>query len=68
MNTLIGIGLEEMGHAEGQELRALTADLIQAHGFSEYFDPLDGSPAGGKTFTWTAAIWLGWASPNRSAV
>ncbi len=67
MNMLIGTGLDEMGHAEGQALRELTAELIQTHGFSEYFDPTDGSPAGGKTFTWTAAIWLGWASPDRSA-
>ncbi len=64
MNMLIGMGLEEAGHAEGAELRANTADLIAGHGFAEYFDPMDGTPAGGKTFTWTAAIWLGWASPS----
>ncbi len=64
MNMLIGLGMDEQGMAEGQELRRTTADLIAEHGFSEYFDPTDGSPAGGKSFTWTAAIWLGWASPN----
>ena len=66
-NNLIAMGLNEMGMQEGAELRQSTADLIMEHGFSEYFDPLDGTPAGGKTFTWTAAIWLGWASPNAGA-
>ena len=64
MNMLIGRGMEEMNMPEGPALRASTANLIREHGFSEYFDPRDGSPAGGKSFTWTAAIWLGWASPN----
>jgi len=64
MNMMIGTGLSEMGHAEGEELRQMTAELIAKHGFAEYFDPRDGSPAGGKSFTWTAAVWLGWASPN----
>jgi len=27
-------------------------------------NPLDGTPAGGGNFTWTAAVWLAWASPN----
>lgn len=64
MNMLAALGLEKYGHPEGAEIRQRTADLITEHGFAEYFDPLDGSPAGGKSFSWTAAIWLGWASPN----
>jgi len=64
MNMLIGLGMNEMAMPEGEDLRNSTADLIARHGFSEYFDPRDGTPAGGKSFTWTAAIWLGWASPN----
>ena len=68
MNTLIGMGMDEMGmDEESAELRQSTADLITEHGFSEYFDPRDGSPAGGQSFTWTAAIWLGWASPSAGA-
>ena len=67
LNNLIAMGLSEMGMPEGATLRQSTTDLIMEHGFSEYFDPLDGTPAGGKTFTWTAAIWLGWASPNAGA-
>jgi len=67
MNMLISVGMEEMSLSEGRELRKTTAELIAEHGFSEYFDPRDGSPAGGRNFTWTAAIWLGWASPNASS-
>ncbi|WP_299772929.1 hypothetical protein [uncultured Tateyamaria sp.] len=64
MNLMIGTGLSEMGLAQGDALRRSTADLIAEHGFAEYFDPRDGSPAGGSTFTWTAAVWLAWASPT----
>lgn len=65
MNALIGLGLEERGLTERAErLRKATADLIAEHGFAEYFDPMTGAAAGGGTFTWTAAIWLGWASPT----
>jgi len=68
MNMLIALGMDEMKMPQGQELRRSTADLIARHGFSEYFDPRDGSPAGGQSFTWTAAIWLGWASPNAGPI
>lgn len=65
INTLIGMGLAEMGHhKQAEKLRSDTASLIAQSGFAEYFDPNDGSPAGGKDFTWTAAIWLAWASPS----
>lgn len=65
VNTLIGIGLQEMGHAaQAEKLRQDTAALIEKSGFAEYFNPCDGSPAGGDKFTWTAAIWLAWASPT----
>ncbi len=64
MNMMIAMGMSEMNMPEAQALRETTAALIAEHGFAEYFDPRDGSPAGGKSFTWTAAIWLGWASPS----
>lgn len=67
MNMLIANGMDSMGIAEGAELRESTAQLIANYGFAEYFDPLDGSPAGGQNFTWTAAVWLGWATPNASS-
>ena len=62
MNMLIGFGLQEVGEVERANLlRAQTNLAISENGFAEYFDPIDGSPAGGNTFTWTAAVWLGWA-------
>ncbi|MDD9920817.1 MAG: hypothetical protein OXQ92_00840 [Boseongicola sp.] len=65
MNSLIGVGLEGMGHTDrAEQLRHRTASLITEHGFAEYFDPFTGAPAGGGTFTWTAAVWLAWASPS----
>lgn len=69
MNTLIGLGLADCGHhARSERLRATTAKLIETHGFAEYFDPITGDPAGGQRFSWTAAIWLGWASPTAAEV
>ncbi|MEM1376335.1 MAG: hypothetical protein AAGG69_02995 [Pseudomonadota bacterium] len=63
MNAMTGIGLAEQGMSDRAEaLRAATRDVIANHGFAEYFDPLTGNPAGGQSFTWTAAIWLAWAN------
>ena len=68
MNSLIGIGLADMGFKEAaEELRLKTRDMITKHGFPEYFHPETGEPAGGGTFTWTAAVWLAWASPSVGA-
>ncbi len=65
MNYLVGSGLEEQGHAElGGRIRIDTARLLKQHGFAEYYDPHTGAPAGGETFTWTAAVWLGWAGQD----
>ena len=69
MNALTGIGLADMGHADQAELiRVRTQDLISRHGFAEYFHADTGEPAGGATFTWTAAVWLAWASSSREPV
>ncbi|MDJ0860172.1 MAG: hypothetical protein QNJ03_13885 [Dinoroseobacter sp.] len=64
MNMLIAMGMDEAGLEEGAALRRQTARMIETGGFSEYFDPTTGAPAGGQNFTWTAAVWLGWCSPN----
>ena len=65
LNALVGIGLAGAGRIErARKLRRMTADLIAGGGFAEYFDPLDGAPAGGSVFTWTAAVWLAWASDS----
>jgi hypothetical protein len=65
MNALIGAGLAEMGYVGlAGRVRSDTANVITRSGFYEYFSPLDGAPAGGGRFTWTAAVWLAWASPH----
>jgi len=62
MNCLIGMGLEEAGEtARADRLRAATRALIEREGCAEYYHPGTGQPAGGGTFTWTAAVWLRWA-------
>ena len=65
MNMLIAKGLAEQGHGEwAGKLTENTRALIAENGFAEYFDPRDGATAGGRNFTWTAAVWLAWASPT----
>lgn len=62
VNALMALGLRDSGRDDLEaRLRAETAELIQKHGFFEYFDPIDATPCGGSNFTWTAAIWLTWA-------
>lgn len=62
INALMSIGLRDAGRYDLEaRLRAETAELIEKHGFYEYFDPIDATPCGGDNFTWTAAIWLTWA-------
>lgn len=71
VNALIALGLNATGRADlGERLRQETSDLIQKHGFFEYFDPIDMTPCGGSHFTWTAAIWLTWArhDPSQDAM
>ena len=69
MNMLIAMGLDEAGHtALAEELRSRTSEMIAKRGFAEYFDPRDGAPAGGRNFTWTAAVWLAWASPTTERI
>jgi hypothetical protein len=62
MNWLFILGLERHGEKDFADLlRADTRGLILKHGFAEYFDPLDGSPCGGSSFSWTAASGLVYA-------
>lgn len=68
MNAITALGLIDMGHPDAaEELRIRSARLLAERGFAEYFNPHTGDPAGGGTFTWTAAIWLAWASPSAPA-
>ncbi|WP_305987726.1 hypothetical protein [Roseibium sp. MMSF_3544] len=67
VNYMIARGLSEAGDAtRAEKLRNDTAGLVQTSGFAEYFSPETGAGAGGGTFSWTAAIWLTWASPSHA--
>jgi hypothetical protein len=62
INNRIGLGLREIGELDRSErVRRDTARLTEKSGFSEYFDPLTGEGLGGKSFTWTASVYLDWA-------
>jgi glycogen debranching enzyme len=58
-NWLIIDGLKRYGYRDhAAALREVMLELASEHGFSEYFNPLDGSPHGAKNFSWTAALAL----------
>ena len=56
-NWLIVQGLLNYGFKEEAEsIMQSSLKLVEKSGFYEYFSPLDGSPAGVKNFSWTAAL------------
>lgn len=57
MNWLIIDGLIRYGYKEHADaLRESTLELVQKHGFYEYFNPISGHPLGAPNFSWTAAL------------
>lgn len=68
VNFMAARGFEEQGDLRrAEKIRTDTVALIEKSGFAEYFSPQDGTGAGGKSFSWTAAVWLAWASPARQS-
>ncbi|HEX4776076.1 MAG TPA: glycoside hydrolase [Acidimicrobiia bacterium] len=58
-NWLLVRGLERHGeHALAAELAGHTLDMVDEHGFAEYFSPLTGEGYGAPEFSWTAALVL----------
>lgn len=56
-NWLIIDGLKRYGfHEQAETLKKSTLAMVQKSGFYEYFDPLNGEPAGAPNFSWTAAL------------
>jgi hypothetical protein len=56
-NWLIIEGLKRYGfNDEAEKLAASSIKLVARSGPWEYFNPLDGSPAGAENFSWTAAL------------
>jgi len=69
MNYIISMGLQKQGYtALANNIRRDLSLLIQKSGFNECFNPLTGEGCLGTNFSWTAAIWLAWASPSRQSM
>lgn len=63
MNYLIAAGLREQGEAAlADKLRDDLRRLVEQSGFYECYDPLSGAGCLSADFSWTAALWLAWAS------
>jgi hypothetical protein len=57
INWLIIDGLKRYGyHDHAEALKESTLEMITKSGCAEYFDPLNGEPAGATNFSWTAAL------------
>ncbi len=69
MNYIVAKGLGEQGETQiSEKMRSDMMGLIEKSGFWECFNPMTGDGCVGTNFSWTAAIWLAWASPNNTAV
>ena len=65
MNYMIAKGLAEQGYEDlADKMRVDLRHVIELSGFYECFDPLSGAGCIGRDFSWTAALWLAWASPS----
>jgi hypothetical protein len=67
VNWLVADGLLHAGFADRAEaLRVETRALVD-EGFTEYYDPRDGTGIGGRGFSWSAALTLDWLAPAAPA-
>ena len=65
VNYMIAMGLKESGEdAMAEKMRQDLRKVIELSGFYECFDPVSGAGCIGRDFSWTAALWLAWASPS----
>ncbi|MFO1151265.1 MAG: trehalase family glycosidase [Alsobacter sp.] len=61
MNWMIAQGFASYGFDSiADRIRTDAGTLLRLSGFSEYFDPRDGAPLGGRDFSWTASVGLTW--------
>ena len=65
MNYMIAQGLAEQSYDDlAEKMRIDLRQVVELSGFYECFDPLSGAGCIGRDFSWTAALWLAWASPS----
>ena len=57
INYMISEGLKDQPSVRNSIIEQ-SLELIEQSGFAEYYDPIDGRPCGGQTFSWTAAMVL----------
>ena len=58
-NWLIADGLERYGYdQDAKHIREKSIELVQKHGPYEYFSSKNGTPAGARDFSWSAALTL----------
>jgi glycogen debranching enzyme len=68
INWMITDGLRAYGYEDlALRVEADTYELLVSHGINEYYDPVTGAAAGGKLFSWTAAMCLAWLSKGDGA-
>lgn len=65
VNRMIADGFAAYGQAAiAQRIAYRSRELVLQEGFREYFDPREGTGLGGHDFSWSAAMWLEWLSPE----
>ena len=66
MNWLIIDGLKRYGYTDhAAALTESTLEMIEQHGFHEYFNPINGNPLGAADFSWTAALAIDLLKPSK---
>jgi glycogen debranching enzyme len=64
VNWLVADGMLHTGmEAEAESLRVETRSLVE-QGFTEYYDPRNGTGIGGQGFSWSAALTLHWLTAS----
>lgn len=66
-NWMIADGLQRYGfHKEAGDIAVSSVQLASMHGPYEYFSAIDGSPAGAKNFSWSAALVLDFLTQHKA--
>ena len=66
VNWLVADGMKLAGlNDDAEALRVETRALVE-QGFTEYYDPRDGTGIGGQGFSWSAALTLDWLTKSAS--
>jgi neutral trehalase len=61
INWMIAEGCAQQGRVDLHDrIRERTIEMVNAHGFCEYYQPMTGAGLGGNAFSWTSAVALFW--------